>query len=488
MSIRIAIAGIVHETNTYCADPTPASDFGQSRGDALLRQKGTETTVGGALDACERLGIEVVPLLVTGAQPSGTIKTAAYEMFKDEILAGITAQAPLDGIFLSLHGAGVAQHLDDIEGDLAVAVRELVGEAVPVTAVFDLHGNITQTMADALDGVFACHQYPHVDFHERAAEAIELIDAMLREDFRPVIHVETVPMLLPTTTTFEGIGKSMLASVLSAEEADDIIDVSWFHGFPYTDIPQVGCHFAVTVRGERDRAETVAKTIAASLWQQRDTFQPVSLSAEQAVAVAQGKSGGPVVINETSDNCGGGAPGDGTHLLRAMLDAELPKACFGFVVDAAVAKAAHTAGVGSVIDVSLGGKTDTMHGEPLALRAYVKALHDGALTMLAMGKGSRMNLGLLARLVVDGIDIIVASRRSQTFDTAPFTAVGIEVTEYPIVALKSSNHFRAGFGDIASDIVTADPPGLTTLHIEVFERRRSAGALWPVDEGADYVA
>jgi microcystin degradation protein MlrC len=158
------------------------------------------------------------------------------------------------------------------------------------------------------------------------------------------------------------------------------------------------------------------------------------------------------------------------------------------VVDAAVAKAAHTAGVGSVIDVSLGGKTDTMHGEPLALRAYVKALHDGALTMLAMGKGSRMNLGLLARLVVDGIDIIVASRRSQTFDTAPFTAVGIEVTEYPIVALKSSNHFRAGFGDIASDIVTADPPGLTTLHIEVFERRRSAGALWPVDEGADYVA
>ncbi len=470
MGKRIAIAGISHETNTYCKDTTPASDFGQTRGEALFRARGTQTAVGGAIETCDRLGFDVVPLLVTGAQPSGTIQSVAYEAFKQEILTGLRDAHPIDGVFLSLHGAGVVEHLDDLEGDLAASVRELVGEAVPITAVFDLHGNVTQEMADALDGVFACHQYPHIDFDERAVEAIELIDAML----------------LPTTTTFGGIGQKLLAESLAAEADDRVIDVSWFHGFPYTDIPQVGCHFAVTVRGDWEDAAAIGKRLASSLWEQRESFIPLSLSADRAVAEALAAPAKPVVINENSDNCGGGAPGDGTHLLRAMLDAKLEKACFGFVVDASTARQAHDAGVGRTIEVELGARTDNIHGTPLRLTAYVKALHDGRLTLLAMGRGSPIHLGPLARLVVDGVDIVVASVRSQTFDVGPFLAVGIDVTEYPIIALKSSNHFRAGFKDIAATIVTADPPGLTTHHIEVFPREHAVQPLWPIDENAGY--
>ena len=483
---RVAIAGIRHETNTYCRDTTPASAFHQRRAAALLRERETESAAGGAMRACERLGFDMVPILIVDAQPSGTIESDAYESFKQEILAGIEAARPVDAVFLDLHGAGVVEHLEDLEGDLAAAVRDLVGEAVPITAVFDLHGNVTQAMADALDGVFACHHYPHIDFHERADEAICLIDAMLRENFRPVVYVETVPMLLPTTTTFGGIGKSMLGEVLEAEVPDDVIDVSWFHGFPYTDIAHVGCHVAVTVRGDRERAREVASATAKSLWTQRDAFRPQSLSAEEAVARARQATEHPVVINETSDNCGGGTPGDGTHLLRAMLDAGLEKACFAFLVDPEVARQAHEAGVGSTIAVRLGGKTDHLHGAPLELTAYVKALHDGRLTMLAMVKGASLNLGPMARLVVDGIDIVVASNRSQTFDIGPFLAVGIDVTAYPIVALKSSNHFRAGFQDLAGTIITADPPGLTTHHIEIFDRLRAPGPLWPIDAAAAY--
>lgn len=486
MAKRVVIAGVVHETNTYCRDQTPASAFYQRRGAQILSSRGTQTTIGGALEVCDELGFEVVPTMVAGAQPSGTIEASAYASFKGEILTAIAAAQPVDAIFLDLHGAGVVAGIEDLEGDLACAVRDLVGEAVPIVAVFDLHGNITQTMADALDGVFACHQYPHIDFHERAVEAVRLIDDMLNNNFRPVIHVESLPMLLPTTTTFLGIGKDMLAEVLDAEEAEGVIDVSWFHGFPYTDIAHVGCHFAVTTRGDRALAEEVGRKIAASLWNQRASFEPTSLSAPEAVALAQKQAALPVVINETSDNCGGGAPGDGTHLLRAMLDAGLEKACFGFVVDAAVAAQAHEAGVGSIIEVLLGGKTDDLHGEPLALTAYVKALHDGRIVMQAMARGAPLNLGRLARLVVDGIDIIVASNRSQTFDPGPFEAVGINVRDYPIVALKSSNHFRAGFSDLAGIIVTADPPGLTTHHIEVFERRNATQPMWPIDKEAVY--
>ncbi|MFT7688515.1 MAG: microcystin degradation protein MlrC, partial [Candidatus Azotimanducaceae bacterium] len=396
------------------------------------------------------------------------------------------------GVFLDLHGAGVVTGIPDLEGDLVVAIREQLGEAVPITASFDLHGNITQTMADALDGVFACHQYPHIDMHLRAEEAVQLIDRMLKENFRPVIHVETLPMLQPMTNTFGGVGKEMLKDLLSLEDDAGVIDVSWFHGFPYTDIPHIGCYIVVTTETDREQAKKIAMKGAERLWQDKDKFLPLSLSADEAVedakvtAASLSGDAGPVVINETSDNCGGGSPGDGTHLLRAMLEAKLEKACFGFIVDPAVADQAHRAGVGALIDVSLGGKYDELHGAPLQLSVYVKSLHDGRLVMQAMGRGAPIHFGKLARLVIDGIDIIVGSRRSQTFDPGPFEAVGIDVMTYPIVALKSSNHFRAGFGDLAAKIVTADPPGLTTLHIEVFPREEASYPLWPIDEDAQY--
>ena len=486
IDVRIAIAGISHETNTYCREQTQLADFRIARGEKILKFRDTETSTGGALDTCDELGFEVVPIMIAGTQPSGTIARDAYQSMKDEILAGITREAPIDGIFLDLHGAGVVDGIPDLEGDLAISIRRLVGEAVPITASFDLHGNITQDMADALDGVFACHQYPHIDMHLRAREAIELIARMLKENFRPCLHVETVPMLMPTTTTFLGPGKEMLDNILAEEDKHGVIDISWFHGFPYTDIEHVGTHICVTSQGDRSETEELTKKIAEALWQFRENFRPISLSADEAVKQARAAEKLPVVINETSDNCGGGTPGDGTHLLRAMLDARLKNACFGFIVDPETAAQAHEAGVGSSINISLGGKYDDLHGEPLELHVYIKALHDGRLTMQAMAKGSPINYGKMARLQVNDMDIIVASNRSQTFDTEPFLAVGIDVTRLDIIALKSSNHFRAGFSDIAGAIITADPPGLTTHHIEIFERKNARQPLWPIDDLADY--
>jgi len=482
--LRIAIAGIVHETNTYCKEPTRANEFYQLRGKRLLETRGQESDVGGAVDACERLGIEPVPLLYAGAQPSGTIDRVAYDTFKQEILDGLANNGVIDGVMLCLHGAGVVEGIQDLEGDLARAVRVQVGEAVPVVASFDLHGNITQDMADALDGVFACHHYPHIDLHKRSAEAVVLIQRMLEENFRPVTHVASAPMLISFATTFLGPGKAKLAQILLAEEESGVIDVSWFHGFPYTDTVHVGTFVAVTTEGDREQARRIAEALAEGLWADRETFRPRSLSADEAVVAARleaAKTEQPVVIHETSDNCGGGAPGDGTHLLRAMLDAKLDNACFGFLVDPEVASVCHEAGVGARLQISLGGKYDDLHGAPLELTAYVKSLHDGRIRMRVMFKGAPLNLGPMARLVVDGMDVIVASRRSQTFDIEPFLAVGIDVMNYDFVALKSSAHFRAGFQDLAGAIVTADPPGLTTLKIEVFPRERAPGPLWPVD-------
>ena len=484
MVTRIAIAGISHETNTYCKELTTAEAFRVLRGASLLETDGQHTDLGGMVSAIRTLGAQPVPIMACVAEPSGTIDRETYRSFKDEIIEGLR-QNPCEAVLLALHGAGVVDGIDDLEGDLCIAVRELVGNEVALIATFDLHGNVTQSMADVLDGVFACHQYPHIDMHLRSREAAELALRLVRQELSTSVYVETLPMLMPPTTTFEGPGKTMLSNMLDAERADDIIDVSWFHGFPYTDVPNVGASICVTATSEK-LAQRTATTMASQLWSARDLFLPTMLSAEEAIQCASALDASPVIINETSDNCGAGTPGDGTHLLRAMIDARLEEACFGFIVDPETAELAHKAGVGAKISLQLGGRYDDLHGAPLVATGTVRALHDGRLILQAMFKGAPCPLGLMARIEIEGIDVIVGSLRTQTFDTEPFLAVGIDVSRYKYVALKSSHHFRAGFADVAGAIVTADTPGLSTQNLETFKRQRNQVPMWPIDAQACY--
>jgi microcystin degradation protein MlrC len=487
VSFRLLIAGISHETNTYCRGTTPADAFWALRGARLIeRLRGTGTDVGGMLQAAEELGAEVMPSLYTGAMPSGVIEAGAYSSFKQEILRDIREAGELDAVALALHGAGVVEGIDDLEGDLAGAVRDLVGPDVKLVATFDLHGNVTQAMADRLDLMFGCHEYPHTDMDQRGHEAVARIPDLLSGAIRPVTCVEPLPVLLPTSTTLLGAAKEFKEHCLAVERWPGVIDCTFFHGFPYTDVPCTGSSVTVTADGRPELARATAQETAQRLWNRREKFRVDSLSCEEAIERALAVGDGPVVINETSDNPGGGAPGDGTHLLRAMLEARLENACFGFICDPEVAAAAHAAGVGATLEAELGGKTDALHGPPLPIRATVKTLSDGRFRWRAMARGVRANLGRSARLQLGGIDVVVASRRNQTLDPQLFIAHGIDVLGCRIVALKSSNHFRAGFQSLARAIVTADPPGLTTLRVEVFPHRRNPRPLWPIDAEARY--
>lgn len=493
--MRIAIGGISHETNTYanaCFGLTELEAFVVRRGDQVIRaNEGTRSFIGGMLAAAEQLGAEVLPTLTAITQPSGTIARAAYDTLKAELLDRLAAVLPVDAVALELHGAGVVDGIDDLEADLAGAVRELVGRDVPIVAPLDLHGNITQAMADVIDLMLGVHYYPHTDCYERGEEAVFAIPALLDGSLTPVTHVEYLPILMPPASTDFDPARLTNELCWDIEQQDGVIDATFFHGFPFTDTPITGSHIVVTTNGDRALAVQHAKTIASSVWDRRESFKPESdtpeLAVRQAVAAAAKSTGKPVVINETSDNCGGGSPGDSTHLLRAMLEASVTDACFAFIYDPEVAEVAHRAGVGAKIDIRLGGKHDEIHGEPLEVSGYVKSLSDGRFTYTTpMARGVRENLGKMVRLQIDGVDVVVGSRRSQTFDTGPFILNGIDVNQYKIVALKSSAHFRAVFDEIASEIFTSDAPGLTTLRVDVFERTRPSGPMWPKDPSAEY--
>lgn len=492
--LRIAIAGLVHETNTYASPPTSVEQFTIRRG-AQLREgfAGTSTPVGGMLAAADELGAVVLPLVHAGAEPSGTIVRATYDALAEELVAAVAAAPPVDLVALDLHGAGVAEGVDDVEGDLCRRVREVLPSETKLVAAFDLHGNLTQEMADQLSLALGCHEYPHVDMSDRGAELIRLGARIVAEGLEPRIHVERLPLLLgtgPTTCTLDrGPAVDVNERCKALEQRPQILDCTFFHGFPPADVPCAGASIVAIDDGRGGSARAVAEEAASRLWELRREFagplpSPAEAVAAAMAAVAAGDR--PVVLNDLGDNPGGGAPGDCTRLLRALLDAGADDACLGVLYDPEAVVLAREAGPGATIDLRLGGKVSSRQGEPLDVRAYIRSLSDGRFRLQAMWKGYEVDIGPMALLRVAGVDVLVGSVRGQVYDPEVFRVHGIDVTKRALVCVKSAVHFRAGFAPLAASIISANSPGLSSADVGDFDRVRADGPLYPLDEAVSY--
>ena len=484
--MRFAIGEFAHETNTFCPGFTDLAAFkatawGEGH-DLFAQHRGVRDDLGGMIDAGERLGIELVPTLATTTQPSATVSRAAYDTIRDTIFRHIEAAGDLDAICLALHGAGTADGIDDLEGTFLKELRDLVGRDIPVVISLDLHGNTTETMLEHADGLFYCHQYPHIDMYERGAEIIEIAHRIVKGEISPVKHLIKLPAIIPPSTTFSGPAKVINDRCLEWEKTPGVLDCNFTHGFPHTDVPVIVTSVLVTTDNDPALAERIASDVANLVISTIEHFRQSLPGAEEAIAQAIAATELPVVVAEVSDNPGGGAPGSGTHLLRALLDANVSDSCFGFLYDPETTKQAHAAGVGATIPVKLGGFADELHGAPVEAEAYVKCLTDGRFHLTTpMGAGGLVDLGRMARLTIGNVEVIVGSARAQTFDDELFRLHGIDVRRMRIVAIKSQQHFRAGFEPIAGTIIRADPPGFTTSNLEQLPYTRITRPIWPLD-------
>ena len=490
--MRIAIGQIMHETNTMFGPPTPLSEFerqGWHAGKALIeRYGGSRNYLNGMLDAGQELGVEIVPTFAANAHPSGTIATAAFAALRATLLAELRAAMPVDAVVLALHGAGSAEGVDDIEGAILADVRALVGDATPLVATLDLHCHMTDQMLASADALLHVHHYPHTDGYERGVEALHLAVQMVRGAVRPVMELVRLPMMLAPVTTDLGPALTITERCWAWEREEGVIDCAFVHGYPHTDVPMICTSVLVTTDNERALARRVALDVANAIWEMREEFLSNLPAPADAIQQALNAPERPVVVAEVSDNPGGGAPGDSTHLLRALLAADAPDTAFGFVYDPETAQQAHAAGPGATIQARLGGKTDpTLLGLPIEVNAYVKCVSDGRfITQSRMGRGALRDMGKMARLVVGNVDVIVGSESAQTIDAELFLLHGIDVTRYKVVALKSQNHFRAGFEGLAKHIIRSDAPGWTTSNLHDLPFQRIKRPIWPLDPDVEW--
>jgi microcystin degradation protein MlrC len=491
--LRIAIAGFLHETNTYASPMTSAEDFEVWRGAEICDQfAGTATPVGGMLAGVEELGAVVVPLVHAWAEPGGTITDSAFLSLTEELLEAVRGALPLDLVALDLHGAGAAEGVDDVEGDLCRRVRELLPPETRLVAALDLHGNLTQSMADQLDLAIGYHEYPHVDQFERGVELVRLGARILAEGLEPRIHVESLPLLVGpgplTCTTIPGPAATINELCRVLEQHPGILDCTFFHGFPQADVPFAGASIVAIDDGRDGSARAVAQEAAARLWELRRDFEHDLPSPREAVEAAMAAGEGPIVLNDVGDNPGGGAPGDCTRLLRALLEAGADDACLGVMYDPEAVDLARQAGPGATIALRLGGKRSAWRREPLDVEAYVKGLTDGRFLLEEIWQGVEVDMGTMARLRIQGVDVLVGSARIQVFDPEVFSLAGIDVKRRKLVCVKSAVHFRAGFARTAASIVSADGLGLSSADVGQFERARSERPLYPLDRETVYAS
>lgn len=469
--MRIAIGGFQHETNTFAPSKATWEDFVQGGGwpamacgeEILETTSGTNIPIAGFIAEARKQNHVLIPLIWCAASPSAQVTEEAYERIAGMIVAGIRRALPVDAVYLDLHGAMVAEHLDDGEGELLRRVRELVGSEIPVVASLDLHANITEQMARRADVLIAYRTYPHLDMAETGGRVFAFLKRRFEGLPRPKVALRRIPFLIPVCWQSTDIEPAKRLYGLAGKlESEEVPTVSFAAGFPAADFPECGpavLAYGLTQKAADQVADTLAKAVISAEPEFTGKLYDPDEAVRRGMQIAR-TAKKPVVIADTQDNPGGGGNSDTTGILRALIRNGAHDAAIGLIVDKAAALTAHAAGVGRKVHLKLGGHSRIAGDSPLEGEFRIERISDGKFDATGpFYRGFHLNLGPSACLRIDGIRIVVASVKAQMADQAMFRFVGIEPTEQAILVVKSSAHFRADFTSIAEEILICASPG-----------------------------
>ncbi len=500
MKFQVLTAEFAHETNTFSRLPTDYGKFMARSfclvGDEAIAARGqANTELAGFLDAAGAHDWRVIHVLSASANPGGPVTRDAFERLAGPIVdAAREHRGELSGILLGLHGAMVTEFCEDGEGELLARLRAVVGSEMPIAITLDLHANVTRAMCALADIIVSYKTYPHVDMRRTGLHAGEILQRTMAGEIRPFTLRAHRPMLGEASggRTDRGPMLDWLERARAHEADPDVFAVSLNAGFHQADIQELGPTVLVTCQGAPQRHRAFAESIADAIWDRRFEVLNHYYTVDEAAlrCASHQRRRGPIMVADYSDNPGGGAYGDSTNLLAALLRAKVTDACLGPMVDPGVVRQLHNHRVGDTVDIELGGKTDpAIGGAALALRATLLLLSEGNYTGDGpMIGGQQRSWGPTAVVRVDGIEILVVSNAAQIWDQQQFKAFGIDPQAKAIVALKSAQHFRAAFEPIADEVIVCDSGALCAPDCSALPFRNVARPIFPLDLEIDIEA
>ena len=487
---RIAIGQISQESNSFVSALAEIDLFRNSylhEGDELFQLASSDTEIAGMLAVCQEEGAEVVPLIATRSVSGGPLSDECYGTLKSKMLARLRASGSVDAVLLSMHGSMLAESEDDTEGDGLAAIREIVGDAIPVVLTLDLHANVTPTMVQHASVIVAYEHYPHDDARDTGERAARLLFRVLSGEVRPAMALAKVPMHVSGCegqTFGDGPMVHLTKRAREIEQEPNILSISCFHVNPYQDIPGCGSGAVVITDGDVDLAGILARDFAEEFWVRRHAFIPELLTVEQAVERGRAITGGPVLLVDNADCAGGGAAGDSAAVLREMLRLHSQERSHLMVVDPAAAEACAAAGIGSEIRVSLGHRIDPIWGEPLAVSGCVSHLSDGRFRYDGgMFGGTMASMGLSALIEIGEIRLLVMSKPTYDWADEQFRSVGLLARDAKFIGVKNPMNYRFAYRGIAKAAFIVDTPGPTPAIVHSLPFERIQHPIFPFEDG-----
>jgi len=493
--MKVFVAHLSTETNAFSPFPTGLKDFGDepvAGGVATETENRAYHGRGKAaepdrlngffkalLSAIEGNGWDCVFSLLAGAQPAGLTVRKAYEDFRAEIISDLRHAKPIDMVFLFMHGAMMAQGYEDCEGDLLTHIRSEVGDGVTIGLLLDPHCHMSDTMIEKADLIACYKEYPHTDALDRGLELLHLMGDTARGTIKPVISSYDCRMLSVYYTEKEPM-KSFVADMKVAEEEQGILHTSLVHGFPWADLPFMGTRMLVTTDNDRDKGDAMARLFGEKLFGLREqTAEPIT-SLNRAVEIANSDREGPIVMSDWTDVAGGGAPSDSTYMLSAFLENGVQNAAIAFIYDPGAVSICHTAGIGALLNLRVGGKICRFSGPALDLDVEVIGLKKDYWETL--GIGSKAPFGDVAAVRCKGIDILLCSIREQPRTPETFTCMGLDPAEKHVIVLKGMHHWRDYYADTASEMLDVAAHGLLNPEFMDIPYQRMSRPRWPIDD------
>lgn len=492
MKKRVLLAGLFHETHTFLQGSTKLVDFKVRRGKEILSAIDEDTPLAGALKAGMDYGWEIIPVMDLRANSGPIVEDKVVELFcqKFEEITCEQLTKGVDGIFLILHGAMVSESINDVEGYVLRKIKDITKhENIPLCGVIDLHTNFTAEMAKNSDGLVAYRKNPHSDAKQTAEDAARLLDRLMSSKEKPqTVWVHPPIMWPPTGTGTETNPMNKLEEMAREIEAenDGILAVNVLAGFAFADTPDTGVSFTAVTVGSENEAKQKLFQLSSYALEKRFLGNVIPPHINEIMSNIQLETKVPIVLIESSDNIGAGAPGDMTGALRALLDHDVKNALC-VINDPKSVKEIATVKPGQSKKLMIGGKSSMMDEGPVSLEVKLVSLSDGKFKLedkhshLSSMFGSNLEMGPCAVVSHKGLTILLTSQKMPPFDLGQLRSQGLEPQNFSIIVVKAAVGHKQAYDPITGSSYIVDLPGPCSNNLKLFTYHNVKRPIYPLD-------
>lgn len=483
--MKVAIAGVWHETNTLTKSKTTKDNFlnfGWYQGNQLLNAfLKTKTVMGGYIDVLSENQVDIIPLFGAYATPSGIITKETFNEIVNNLIESIRSNLLVSGLLLELHGAQVVEDLADPEAIIVQKVREAIGD-VPIAVVTDFHANMTEARLGPVDIWTGYRTNPHIDTYETGRRSADALIELIQNQNKVEMSLKAAELIYsPIAQSTKDLPfKLFLQKAKELKQKYDLFDLIVHGGYSFANVEQAGVSFtAVGPEGSLLNRQSALEEITSFAQFHKSEITQEIIEIDQLLEIIEQQKTGRIAIADIADNINGGSAGDSTHVLKALLSTN--RKLLTSICDPAAVKALSEKQVGSTAQVSLGGWSDPLVGEPILFEGEIEFLGEGKYTHSGpMYTGQSFSMGQVAVISSSNAKILIQTLPQQPNDLSIFESFGLDPAAFELILLKGAIALRATWPPLVDLFLNASSLGTTDCNLERLKLDKLKGKVWPL--------